>query len=404
MGKVSDHLRQLIEKQIKELGIVVWYDPDGSYRAFCDNMCVPKTKIFRWKDSFFRLRHEVDAFLEFIDEQGQPDPEGHVPAKLLVYIPKDRQSCQQALVELEAAGVVIEPGANPWQRNTRLRVIAEQVFRKIAPDQAEKICEKVDKGLLTLEELDKLAQEVDAVESGAVKLIFGTASLTDVALKFASSVEYDKALKTKQALPELAALFENGFGFKTTAQGSAGQLRKELRRLLLMGEILCGKGNTEATEKYSSLPLPTDPKHLERIREVCSVWRSRTDFRPAYVESAQSVEEEMKVGDLELPVETLCALETFPAFERKLIRHAEEGLLLGNPDDALKLAQERKGGFWPLQQPDYQLRWALIESGARLLLLGKTIRSELKKLKDNPGEHLLRYTEGEEPWYLLDRT
>ncbi len=403
MGRISDHLQQLIEKQIKEYGIVVWYDPEGVYGAFCDKLSVPEASIFRWRDSFFRLRHEVDAFLEFIDEQGQPDPEGHVPAKILIYIPKDRQNCQQALVEMEAAGVIIEPGANAWQRNTRLRVVAEQVFRKVAPDQAEKICKKVEEGLLTLEELDRLAQEVDAVESGAFKLIFGTVSLTDVALRFAASSGYDQALKAKQALPELADFFENGFGFESLSQGSTGQLRKELRRLLLMGDVLYGEGSATAMEKYASLPLPTDPKYLERVREVCAVWRSRTDFRPAYVESAQSVEEEIGVADVNIPIETLSSLETFPVFERKLIHHAEEGLLQGNPDDALMLAQERKGGFWPLQQPDYQLRWALIESGARLRILGKTIRTQLKKLKDDPKEHLLRYTEGEKPWYLLDR-
>jgi hypothetical protein len=404
MGKISEHLYGLLQKLLKDCGIVVWYDPDGVYGRFMETLSMPDTRIFQWKDSFFRLRYEVDDFLEFIDEQGRPDPESHVPPTLLVYIPKERQQSRQALVELEAAGVVMEPGANPWQRNTRLRVIAEYVFRKIAPDQTESICKQVEDGLLSLEELDRLSMEVVAIQTGAIKLIFGTASLIDVALKFASSPEHDETLESKQAMPELAGLFENGFGFQSLERSSPVQLRKELRRMLLMGELFCGEAQSEAMDKYSSLHLPDKPQHLERIREACSVWRSRTDFRPAYVDSAQLVQDEMKVAKVDFQVENLALMHTFPVFEQKLIRYAEEHLLKAKPLDVFHVAMKRKGGFWSIENPDYQLRWALLENGARLLILGNTIRNELKKVKESPEELLLRYTGGEEPWYLLDRT
>lgn len=404
MGKVSEHLYDLLQKQLKDYGIVVWYDPDEAYGTFMETLAIANAKIFRWKDSFFRLRHEVDDFLEFVDEQGRPNPESHVPPTLVVYIPRDRQQSRQALVELEAAGVVMEPGANPWQRNTRLQVIADHVFRKIAPDQAENIRKQVEDGLLSLEELDKLSMEVDAIQTGAIKLIFGTASLMDVAVGFAASQEYDKAIDSKQALSELAGLFENGFGFQSLERSSSMQLRKELQRLLLMGDTLCGEAQPEAAERYSALHFPDNPQHIERIREACSVWRSRTDFRPAYVESARFVEDEMKVAEIHFQVDRLAAMHTFPVFEQKLIRHAEENLLKAKPQDVLHLAVKRKGGFWSIQEPNYQLRWALLENGARLLMLCHAIRNELKKVKDNPGEMLQRYTEGEEPWYLLDKT
>ncbi len=405
MGKVSEHLRNLIEKQVKDCGIVVWYDAEGDYRRFIETLSIPGADIFRWKDSFFRLRQELDPLLEFVGEDGRPDPSCHVPPKVLVYVPQSGENTRDALVELEAAGAVMEPGATPWQRNTRLRVIADHVFRRIAPDQADKISKKVEERLLTLEELDRLSLEVEAVESGAVKLIFGTASLMDVALKFAASPGQDGVLEAKQALPELSDLFEKGYGFRGLPRSTAGELRRELHRLLLMGEVLCGGAHTAEAEKYPSLLLlPEESHQADRIRETCSTWRSRTDLRSAYLESALCVERDMRIADLELEPVTLSLLETFPVFEEKLIRHAEETLLHGNPGQALQLARDRMESFWSLQEPRFQLQWFFVEQGARVLILGKSIRDELKGFKGNPAEMVRRYTEDEEPWCLLDRT
>ena len=41
---------------------------------------------------------------------------GRHPAPLLLYVPLDRAKTQHALIEAEAAGVVMEPGGSPWQR------------------------------------------------------------------------------------------------------------------------------------------------------------------------------------------------------------------------------------------------------------------------------------------------
>jgi hypothetical protein len=116
------------------------------------------------------------------------------------------------------------------------------------------------------------------------------------------------------------------------------------------------------------------------------------------------VEEEMRIADLDLPVETLSLLETFPTLEKQLIRHAEETLLSANPEAALDLAVRRKGGFWPIQEPHFQMRWLLIEHGANVLILGRSIREDLKKLKNGPAAMVTRYVEGEVPWCILDRT
>lgn len=109
----------------------------------------------------------------------------------------------------------------------------------------------------------------------------------DVALKFAASSDHDQALESKQALPELAAFFEKGFGLQALKNGASYEdLRGELRRLLLMEEFLCAETRADVLERYSSLQLPEKIPYTERIREACCTWRSSTDVRPAYLEAA----------------------------------------------------------------------------------------------------------------------
>jgi hypothetical protein len=43
---------------------------------------------------------------------------------MLLYVPLDRARTQHALIEAEAAGVIMEPRGSPWQHNTRLKVLS----------------------------------------------------------------------------------------------------------------------------------------------------------------------------------------------------------------------------------------------------------------------------------------
>jgi hypothetical protein len=98
------------------------------------------------------------------------------------------------------------------------------------------------------------------------------------------------------------------------------------------------------------------PARVEIKGSKQSIWRRRTDFRLAYVESARAVEEELKLAECEFSVGTLLTLETFSVFEQRLLRAAEEDLLWGSPQGVFELARERKEGFWALQEPNYQPR------------------------------------------------
>ncbi len=63
MGKVTEHLLNLITKQVEDKGIVVWYDPENDYTKIIEKLSIPDTTILRYEDSFFGLRAQIEPFL-----------------------------------------------------------------------------------------------------------------------------------------------------------------------------------------------------------------------------------------------------------------------------------------------------------------------------------------------------
>ena len=207
-----------------------------------------------------------------MDEDGTWHAQVDTPPRLLLYVPLDRAKTQHALIEAEAAGVVMEPGGSPWQRNTRLKVLAERVFKRIAPDRASAIAAEVEAGRRTLAELDWLADQTG--ELGAVKLIFGTTAVADVVLTFLSSDAYDQAILDKHALPELASLCATELGLSVSPEQPVGQVRHQLCRSLLLAELALQVSAAGGdTSKLAAIPVPEAARQREQLLAVCQHWR-----------------------------------------------------------------------------------------------------------------------------------
>jgi PglZ domain-containing protein len=400
VGKVTDYLIALIQKQVDDHGIVVWYDPDGHYAGVVQNITLSGVPVFQFKGSYFELREQLEPLLEFVDKDSRPKPDCGVPPKVIVYVPKDRHDTQHALVEVECAGVVMEPGQRSLPCNTRLRVIAEAVFRELAPQQVEEIAKQIENGAWTLGDLDWRADQVGSI--GSVNLIFGTASSADVTLEFMASTQYDRAICEKQAMPELTTIFETDLGIEIEDNLTPEQARKKLRRIVLLTDLVAGIPTKSQTAQTAALPIPSRRPHIENIRHICKIWRNRVDLRTAYVDAAQTVEVEAGVHHLGLPSTLLSELETFPFIEEQLVEQAERIILDDKVDEALELATRRKNSFWSLQLPAHQLRWALIENAARVFLTSHRISGVLKTAKKNASAMVKAYTEGPSAWCALD--
>ncbi len=60
MAKLSEKIRELIARQVKHRGIVVWYDPERAYATLVQSLDLSETAVLTYTDGFFRLRHELE--------------------------------------------------------------------------------------------------------------------------------------------------------------------------------------------------------------------------------------------------------------------------------------------------------------------------------------------------------
>ena len=189
MGVVTDSLFQLIAKQVDEKGLVVWYDPEQAYRAVAAELQLPNTTVARYDGSFFRLRREIDRLLD--DSK---------PPRLVVYVPIERTETNSALIELDCAGVIMQPRPQPPACNTRLSVVARNSLKLIlGEDQVAEIERQVESGKLSLADLNSLADKGKDISTGVLTLIFGSANPQEVALAFLHSDQYDEETGKKEA-------------------------------------------------------------------------------------------------------------------------------------------------------------------------------------------------------------
>src|SRR4051794_3754830 len=101
-GVVTNSLKGLIARQVADHRLVVWYDPERAYLSAAESLEIPDATVVHYDGSFFALRHRIDHLMN-----------GSQPPRLVVYVPEHQDQTHHALIELEVAGVVIQPGQQP---------------------------------------------------------------------------------------------------------------------------------------------------------------------------------------------------------------------------------------------------------------------------------------------------
>lgn len=404
MGKITEDIIGLIKKQLDERGIVVWYDPEMVFSRLHHKFSFEDVPVFSYEGSFFRLRQKIEPFLEFVDDQGRIKPDADIPPKLIIYVPLAREKTEYALIEAETAGVVMEPGASRLECNTKLSLAVERVFSKIAPAKAKHLARQAEEGLLTIEELDRIAEEAGQPTFGLLQVIFGQVSVDEILLQFAASGTKDNAISEKNALPELVELIESELELEGLKEKEINYVRKALRRYLLLNEFLSEMKESAIPERFSGLPRATRPPVLDLIRQICRVWRNRIDLKTFYCQSAEEIEKDVNLANMEIPLDVLLQNETFPEIDRRWLERACLKLNEGDHCGALEIVNARLMLFWAKERPDYQIEWKVLEAAAHVLRKANEITEGLRKQKPTLEEFVKAYALHAEPWMLLDRS
>ena len=181
--------------------------PGASLRCGAAELHLPNTTVARYNGSFFQLRKEIDHLLN----DGQPP-------RLVVYVPLERTETHSALIELDCAGVIMQPRQQPPACNTRLSVVARNALKPVlGEDQVAEIERQVEAGKLSLADLDSLADKGKGISTGVLTLIFGSANPQEVALAFLHADRYDEEIGKKEAQKELRHLLQVSFDIELPA-------------------------------------------------------------------------------------------------------------------------------------------------------------------------------------------
>ena len=403
MAKLSDKIRSMIARQVKERGVVVWYDPEKAYARLVQDLNLPETSVLQYEDSFFRLRYELEPYLEFVTPEGKPKDGCGIAPNVVVYVPMERTGTSFALIEAEAAGVVVEPGAESLERNSRLRVQAEIFFLEVAPEKSAHLARQVEEGLLTLEDLDRISEEVGSITSGALKLVFGAASPIESIIEFASGSSKDAEISKKKALTELRSLVHSELGLDFGDTSYPKEARRTLRRMILLAEFTNSIPESGRPSALATVSLPQKPVQLDVLKHLCETWRNRVDFRDGYIEAATELEDAAGISRMALNPDELAAVETFPCIESLLIRSAQNSLLQGRLEEATCLAELRKKSFWTRELPENLLKWSALELAGRLMAEAAKIQGKIKSLDFSASEMVRAYSLFSEPWMVVDR-
>ena len=391
VGVVTQHLIQLVAKQVEDARLVVWYDPEGHYRSVASSLSLPETTVACYDGSFLQLRREIDPLLDDL-----------TPPRLVVYVSVAPAKAHDALIELEAAGVVIQPGQQPPARNTRLSLVARNALKPVVgDDNAAEVEKQVEAGKLSLADLDALGTKGQEFGKGVVPIVFGTGSPQEVALAFLSGDRHDAEVQKKAAADELVGLFRSNFGADLPADAPLPELRNHLARHVLMTDLVACLG-TAVPPALASARVAGSPAARDACVAVARTWRLRRDLRDSYVAAARKVEHDGSLPQVEFEPASLGCLDTFPCLERALLRHVEQSLLNQPRRELLELAQARQSRFWSEVTPTFQARWALVASAAEVLLEADRVAKALKDAPKTVPGLVGAYAEGENPWCLLD--
>ncbi|MBK9750787.1 MAG: PglZ domain-containing protein [Chloroflexi bacterium] len=397
MEIVTDYLRQLINRQVDEHGLVVWYDAEKHYKDAVAQFQLEDVQIFKYEstkdqpDSFFRLRYAIEPFLN-----------GTEPPRIIVYVMADQAATHHALIEIEVAGVVLYPGHRLLTCNTRLSVIARAALKDvISGDALENIVKSAEAGKYTLHDLDEYGAQGVGVGRETLTLIFAGKADEEIALLFITSDRYDQALKDKDAVLQLQSLLVENYGLPLDNSADPAALRAAFVRYLLRTDLLLNIAGAPPAQ-LAAAPVPVENRQQDACLSLANTWRQRMDLRPSYIEWAATVEEQLRIASMPFRADEIEQVATFLAVERVLQREIAAALVQEPSENAVRIAEQKQAASFWSQVEDVQPLWALIASAGRLLLEAHRVDHTLRNSSFDAAGIVSAYTSGDEPLCNLD--
>lgn len=205
-GPVSAYIRNRIRDLLDEHRVVVWYDPEGAFSDFINQLALPGCEIVSAINSRLRARREAEAAYRLLNEGDGSSESGN---NLLIYIPAARGATPEEQQQDPFEGFARCGAVFGDQEGEHLLSLAQLAL----PDRAKEIARLFREGRPTLALLDTLPS---SAQYPLVRQALGVELPVEVvvaALSVADSAE--KLERVPGALAELGRLIQTEFGLSS---------------------------------------------------------------------------------------------------------------------------------------------------------------------------------------------
>lgn len=390
-SEIRNHIFDLLAEEIKTRGIVVWYDPHNFYTSIIDDKKRIKVPVIKFENSFFHLRSIIEPYFNNLEK-----PE------LIVYINKSQDKSTHPLIEIEKAGSVLCPEGS-LRKNTNPPVLIREALKKrVSADYLNEIVSKIEKGVLSLEEVEKLVDKHEPINTGTLSLVFNTDDPQSIILSFVSDEAFDKLLMEKKALKEMKGLINLFTGFSLENKKDFKELRAFLVDYILLYDFFSHFDKSELG-RFSSL-LIEEAAQVQNINNIAQQWRLRHDLWDCYMSFSSSVAAKYNLNEFSIPIDKLENIDTFLFIEDKFISHLCDLDASANINLAKHTLEIRKTKFWNKSNPEIGLVYSVLNFGLDLKIsLAESI--EILNKGNLSFEQVLSYYIGSNEshgWFVTD--
>lgn len=389
---VKDAVISIINKNLEEHGIVIWYDSDKVYKGIINETNFKNVPIIIFNGSYFDVRFKAEKFFDGLERNN-----------LLIYIDKDRDTKNYPLIELEEAGCICSP-TSLLKHNTDFAVVVKKALKgSVKPELLEEICKKIGEKRINLDEIEKLIKD----EEGKTILptIFDASDPKEIILMFLCRDELDTKIENKNSFGELKSFLERYLNINLNNINRLEELRKKISEVVLLSDFLISTNSIKIAEKYKTLKLPADEDAKVAIKDIVKKWRDEPAFYDKYISVAEMVQNKYKISDEISEIEEIIGCETFKVIDEKILKNLFKKIKEANLEKISELISKRKKTCWVKNTPEYNLIYQILEYYIKLKSLiedaSKIISSE--KLSLDGFISLYVGKNGNNGWFLIDR-
>lgn len=361
---IADFIRDsVLRPRLAQAGTLVVYDHERRYRELCLELASEAVTVADASTSGIEARRAALRALRALG-QSQTGPAGL--AGLLIYVParapqSDEQKLADPFAVYGACGAVFPQGDGDEYLSLCLRA---------RPDHAAEI-----RQLFASNPGGPAFAVLDAIGSGAhwpqLRASLGVESAREilVALLAPSAAQLDALKQQEGWLPEARGFLHATLGLTLkTRSKSWSALADELWRYVLFSEFAFDlPGALPGALPAALQGVPHAPEQARSIAlDVCERLRGSARSRPAYIERAQAVQDELRLVEHCAGIDDLGERDTFPFEERTFLRQAIKGLVSGDTDAARRVLAARQTSVWQ-SRGESLAQWELMRAGLNLV-------------------------------------